>query len=117
MKLSLSIMGIGIVAASTALVGDAHALGPYTCNVVQVGFRTDVNALKIACSQGTIFWAPEASANPTCGTKTSWQAMQMFLTTANASLLSGKSVTIYWNQQTGCNQADAAPREIYLNNW
>jgi hypothetical protein len=93
-----------------------YADGPYTCNPIELGYRTDLNRLKIRCSQGTTFWAYEATANPTCGTKASYDAIKMFLSTATSSLLSGKRIAIYYVTQTGCNTTDHVPREIYLLN-
>ena len=90
--------------------------GPYTCNPIHVGFRTDMNRLKIQCKQGTTFWAYEATANTSCGTKASYDAIKMFHSTATSSLLSGKAITIYHVMQTGCNTTDHVPTEIYLLN-
>jgi hypothetical protein len=104
-----------VCAGMLLMASDAvYADGPYKCHPQDVGYRTDVNRLKIECTEGSVFWAYEATANSTCGTKASYDAIKMFLSTATSSLLSGKSITIYFVTQTGCNTTDPVPREIYL---
>jgi len=100
----------------TMAAGPANAVMVLTCNPVHVGYRTDMNRLKIGCSQGATFWAYEATANPTCGIKATYDALKMFHSTATSSLLSGKAITIYFEKQTGCNTTDNVPTEIYLIN-
>jgi len=98
-----------------SLAGQVHAAPMIlTCNPVHVGYRTDLNRLKIGCSQGTDFWAFEATANPTCGFKATYDALKMFHSTATSALLSGKAITIYFVKQTVCNTTDNVPTEIYL---
>ncbi len=85
-----------------------------TCIVHEVGWREDLKALKIHCTSGEHFWAPATDANPQCAYRASYDAIKMWQASANASLLSGKPLSIWYETQSGCNTTDKVPREIYL---
>lgn len=95
---------------------NSYAAGPYLCNVTGIGYRTDMNRLRIHCNQGRTFWAYEANANAACGTKASYEALKMYQSLATSSLLSGKKLMIYYVNQTVCNTTDNVPTEVILQN-
>lgn len=108
--LTLAGVGVWFASASPAKAGVTQSI----CTVSSVGWREDIKALRVICG-GTVFFNREATANPTCTLKTSFDAEKIFQTTANASLLSGKSVQIYWDTQGTCS-GDLVIREMYLLN-
>lgn len=102
--LVFAISAFGSVAKAT-VVGS-------TCNVTVAGWREDIKALKVTCGTTTL-WNREATANPSCALKTSEDTIKVFQTTANAALLSGKQVTIFFDTETVCS-TDPVIREMYL---
>lgn len=106
--------GLAIVGGTYASQADAALVGT-TCTVTSVGWREDMKALRTICG-GKVFWNREAVSNSSCGFKTTMDAIKIFQTTANAALLSGKSVQMYYETQTGCNTTDPVIREMYLLN-
>jgi hypothetical protein len=109
--LLVAIAGIGGTLASNAQA----ALTGITCTVTSVGWRENIKALRTICG-GITFWNREISGNPGCTQTTSMDATKLFQTTANAALLSGKAVQIYYDTQGGCNTSDLVIREMYLLN-
>jgi hypothetical protein len=111
---------LGVLMAGIASVGATYsseanaALVGVTCSVTSVGWREDIKAMRLICG-GTTFWNREAVANPSCTFKTSIDTIKLFQTTANSALLSGKSVQMYYETQSGCS-ADLVVREMYLLN-
>jgi hypothetical protein len=113
---------LGLVLAAIAALGgtltssDADAaLTGSTCTVTSVGWRDNIKALRTICG-GTVFWNRETAGNPSCTQQTSMDVVKLFQTTANAALLSGKSIQIYYDTQGGCNTSDLVIREMYLLN-
>jgi hypothetical protein len=105
------IAGLGGTVSSDA----EAALVSLNCTVTSVGWRDNIKALRTICG-GKVFWNPESSANPTCTQRSSMDAIKLFQTTANAALLSGKQVQMYYDTQGGCNTTDLVIRELYLLN-
>lgn len=93
---------------------EAHAVTQAACVVRQTGWREDLKSLKILCTSGEVFWAPGPGANPACKYSASFDAIKMWQASANASYLSGKPLTIWFEKQEGCNTTDKVPREVYL---
>src|SRR5262245_49320401 len=111
---------LGLLAITLAVGGtvasDANAaLVGVTCTVTSVGWRENARALRTICG-GTVFWNRETSSHPTCTHKTSMDAIKMWQTTADAALLSGKSVQMYYDTQAVCNTTELVIREMYLLN-
>ena len=100
------VAGISAFQAQAALTGT-------TCTVTSVGWRDNIQCLRTICG-GRMFWNCEAKANPSCGLTLSMDAIKMFQTTADAALLSGRSVQMYYDIQSGCNTVDPVIRELYL---
>ena len=108
------ILGLLLAVTAGMVSSDAQAvLVQQVCTVSSVGWREDIKALRTICG-GTVLWNREADANPSCTFKTSMDAIKIFQTTANAALLSGKSVQIFRETQAGCGPADPVIREMYL---
>ncbi len=103
---------IAAFAGSIASTADA-ALVNITCTVTSVGWRQDMKALKVVCG-GQTFWNRETAGNPTCTQQTPMDTVKLFQTTAHASYLAGKSVSIWHELQGGCNTGDRVIREMYL---
>lgn len=112
--LGLLAAGIACLGATYATRAQAAIVGT-TCTVTSVGWREDIKAMRLICG-GTVFWNREAVANPSCTFKTSIDTIKLFQTTANSALLSGKSVQMYYDTQSGCGPADLVVREMYLLN-
>lgn len=110
--LAVAMVAVGSLAMSSQ--ADAALVGT-TCTVTSVGWREDIKAMRLICG-GTTFWNREAAANPSCTFKTSMDAIKIFQSTANSALLSGKSLQMFYDTQSGCGPADFVVREMYLLN-
>ena len=111
-----ALLTLGLACAAVFPTTDATAaVTGVTCKVSAAGWREDIKALRLDCD-GKMYFAREALANSTCGLKTSMDAIKMFQTTANAALLSGNSILMFYDKQTGCNTTDLVPREMFLLN-
>lgn len=109
-------LALATIAAIVGIVVEARAaLISTTCTVTSVGWRENIKALKTTCGTNT-FWNRETAGNPSCTQQSPMETVKMFQATANAALLSGKSVQIWYDTQGGCNTTDLVIREMYLLN-
>lgn len=103
-----------ILALSISGTVSSDALAEVTeiqCAVSSVGWRENAKALRIRCGN-KLFWN---GTDSTCTHKSNMDTIKLFQVTANASLLSGKSVQIYYEKQGGCtSNNDLVIREMYL---
>jgi|GEM_PF-4394049 hypothetical protein len=115
MKLSaLAILILVAAGGGYAASAKADVVGT-TCTVNSIGWREDIKALRFICGDQT-YWNRESSANPSCAQKTSSETIKLFQSVAQTALLSGKSVQVYYDTQSGCGPADLVVREMYLLN-
>jgi hypothetical protein len=78
-----------------------------------VGWRETIGTLVVECGD-TTFYNRETAANPDCQLKTPLDSIKILQTLADASLLSGKTVEIYYELQSGCGPEDPVVREMFL---
>jgi hypothetical protein len=103
-----------LVGAAGSQVATAKAdVTGTTCTVSSIGWREDIKAMRFICGD-QVYWNRETTANPSCEQKTSLETIKLFQSVAQTALLSGKSVQVYYDTQSGCGPADLVVREMYL---